>query len=161
MPVVRLLGDVNDDGLALPAAVLEAMLAHARADLPNEACGLLGGDRASGRATSYHPARNALASRYAYEVEASDLVRIMFAIEAEGDALVAIFHSHPATPSAPSASDVRDAAYPVVHLIVSLAEASARPVRGWRIEAGAVREVPLRIEDDQQSPTERWSTTSR
>lgn len=158
---MRFRGDVNRDGLALSAAIVEAIVAHARDELPNEACGLIGGDLATGRATLYHPARNAMASRYAYEVEASDLIRIMYAIEADGDALVAIVHSHPATPATPSASDVRGAAYPVVHVIVTLADPAAPTLRGWRIEPGGVREVPLWIEAAQQPPTVRWSTISR
>jgi proteasome lid subunit RPN8/RPN11 len=158
---VRFLADVNGGGLAISVAIFGAIVAHARDDLPNEACGLIGGDLATGRATRYHPARNATASRYAYEVEASDLIRIMDAVEADGDALVAIVHSHPATPATPSASDIRGAAYPVVHVIVTLADAAVPTLRGWRIEAGTAREVPLRIEAAQQSPTERWSTISR
>ena len=45
-------------GLTLPAAVARAMLDHARSELPNEACGLLSGDLATGLAIAYHPARN-------------------------------------------------------------------------------------------------------
>ena len=50
------------DGLAISAAIAEQMLAHARAEVPNEACGLLAGDLVSGVAGAYHPARNAEAS---------------------------------------------------------------------------------------------------
>ncbi len=149
------------DGLFLPAAVADAILAHAGEAHPHEACGLLAGRPGSGDVTRYHPARNALGSRSAYEVDPEDLVRIVFAIEADGDELAAIFHSHPATPAVPSASDIRDAAYPVVHVIASLADPKEPVLRGWRLRPGAApREVPLRIEAAQQSPTGRWSTTS-
>jgi proteasome lid subunit RPN8/RPN11 len=147
------------DGLSLPAAVVDAILAHAGEALPLEACGLLAGHPGSGEVTRYHPARNAIGSRSAYEVDPEDLVRIMFAIEAHGEELAAVFHSHPATPAVPSASDIRDAAYPVVQVIASLNDPTRPALRGWRLRPGAApREVPLRIGAAQQSPTGRWST---
>lgn len=146
------------DGLALASTVVEAMLAHACDELPNEACGLLSGR--PGRALRFHPARNALASRYAYEVEPGDLVRIMYAIEADAEELVGIFHSHPATPAIPSASDVREAEYPVVYLIASFADPEAPGLRGWRIEAGNAREVRVTSEAAQQPPVGTWSMIS-
>jgi proteasome lid subunit RPN8/RPN11 len=131
-------------GLSIPDHVARELLAHARAVLPNEACGLLAGDPATGRATTYHPARNAHASALRYDVHPEDLVRIVFAIESAGDELVAIFHSHTRTPAVPSAADLRDAAYPVLHLLAGLG--GAEPVlRAWRIEGGSPSEVPLRI----------------
>ena len=148
------------DGLTVPADVVDAVLAHARAELPNEACGLLAAPRATGLVRRYHPARNALASRYAYEVHAEDLVRITYAIEADGDVLAAIVHSHPSTPPVPSARDIREAAYPVVLLIVGLPDGGAPSLRGWRIESGRAREVSVWIEPAQQLPIDRWSAIS-
>ena len=55
-------------GLRLPPAVATELLRHARAELPNEACGLLSGSLADGRATRFHPARNADASPLRYNV---------------------------------------------------------------------------------------------
>ena len=147
------------DGLSLPAAAVEAILTHARAELPNEACGILAG-RAGGSITRYHPARNALASRYAYEVDGGDLVRITYAIEADGDVLAAIVHSHPSTPPVPSARDIREAAYPVVHLVVGLADPARPDLRGWRLESDGAREVRVELEPAQQLPTDTWSAIS-
>ena len=68
------------NGLAIPRAVAEAMLAHARAELPNEACGILGGTldgRGAGVAETFHPARNAEASPLRYSVHDDDLRRIV------------------------------------------------------------------------------------
>jgi proteasome lid subunit RPN8/RPN11 len=147
------------DGLALPAVAVEAILAHARAELPNEACGILAAS-AAGRVTRYHPARNALASRYAYEVDGGDLVRITYAIEADGEVLAGIVHSHPATPAVPSARDIREAAYRVVHLLVGLADPGRPALRGWRLEADGAREVTVELEPAQQLPTDTWSVIS-
>ena len=131
-------------GLSLPAAIAMQLLEHARGELPNESCALLGGDPDRGHVTSVHPARNRLASPFRYDVEPRDLVRIIHQIEEGGDALVAIFHSHPRSAAVPSETDVREARYPVVHLVASLAD--AEPVmRAWTIEAATAREVTLTI----------------
>jgi proteasome lid subunit RPN8/RPN11 len=137
---------VADGGLSMSLDLAGQLLDHARAELPNEACALLGGDEDAGQVTSLHLARNRLASPYRYDVEPDDLVRIVHGIDAAGQALVAIFHSHPGTDAKPSPSDVREARYPVVHLIASLAEPDAPVMRAWRITADRAAEVPLRVE---------------
>ena len=141
---------VADRGLTIASAVADALLDHARAELPNEACGLLGGDLASGRATTFHPARNAEASPLRYNVHPDDLVRIVFAIEDDGQDLVAIFHSHTRSPAVPSATDLRTAQYPdAYYLLATLADPDARPaeaLRAWRIQSGASEAVRLAIE---------------
>jgi proteasome lid subunit RPN8/RPN11 len=139
---------VVSDGLALPLALAEELLRHARAELPNEACGLLAGDLAAGTASAYHPARNADASPYVYTVHPDDLVRIVIGIEDAGDDLVAIFHSHTHTPAIPSPTDRRQARYPVVYLLATLSDPDATPaecLRAWRIEDGESREVGLEL----------------
>jgi proteasome lid subunit RPN8/RPN11 len=136
--------------LTIPSAIADELLAHARAEVPNEACGLLAGDLAAGRATAFHPARNEEASPLRYNVHPDDLVRIIFGIEDAGDDLVAIFHSHTHTPAVPSATDLRTAQYPdAFYLLVTLSDPNARPagaLRAWRIRDGASTEVALRIE---------------
>ena len=124
--------------------IAEALSDHARAELPNEACGLLSGP--AGRATTFHPVRNALASPRRYDVHPEDLVRLMFEIEAAGDQLVAIFHSHTRSPAVPSPTDVRSAEYRAPYLIASMDEAGPGPMlRAWWIEAGGVAEIPVRV----------------
>ena len=137
-------------GLTLPAGLADELLTHAHRDLPNEACGLLSGDLAAGRATRYHPARNAEASPLRYNVHPDDLVRIVFAIDEAGDDLVAIFHSHTHTPAMPSPTDRRSAQYPgVFYLLATLSDPgapAASALRAWRIHGGQSFEVPLRIQ---------------
>jgi [CysO sulfur-carrier protein]-S-L-cysteine hydrolase len=125
--------------------VLRALLEHAAAGLPNEACGLVSGR--DGRGERFHPARNALASPYRFDLDPADLVRILHDIEASGEDLVAIFHSHPRSVPAPSATDVREARYPgLLHLIVGRGgpDGSTEP-RAWRIDEDECTEVPLRV----------------
>jgi proteasome lid subunit RPN8/RPN11 len=139
---------VVSDGLAVPLAVAEELLRHARAEVPNEACGLLAGDLATGTASAYHPARNADASPYVYTVHPDDLLRIVLGIEDAGQDLVAIFHSHTHSPAVPSPTDRRQAHYPVVYLLATLSDPDAsleESLRAWRIEEGESREVALEL----------------
>lgn len=134
--------------IQLPADVAAAMLAHARAELPNEACGLVAGEPSSGRASSFHPARNAHASPLRYDVDPEDLVRIVFAIESAGEQLLAVFHSHTRSPAAPSATDVREARYDAIQMIASVADpeaAATDALRAWRVADGRAIEVTIRI----------------
>jgi proteasome lid subunit RPN8/RPN11 len=140
-----------DIGLAIPASVADAMVEHARAELPNEACGLLSGSLSAHSASAFHPARNSEASPLRYNVDPDDLVRIVFAIEDADEDLVAIFHSHTRSPAVPSATDRRTAMYPgVFYILATLADPAApagRVLRAWRIHGGQSFEVPLRITD--------------
>lgn len=137
------------ESLTIPPGVAAELLAHARSEVPNEACGLLSGSLADGSATTYHPARNADASPYVYTVHPEDLVRIVFGIEDAGEDLVGIFHSHTHTPAVPSPTDRRQAHYPDSFYVLATlsdpeADASAA-LRAWRITDGESREVPLTI----------------
>ena len=139
-------------GLVIPRPVAERMLAHAHAELPNEACGILSGSLADGVATAFHPARNVEASPLRYSVHPDDLVRIVFSIEDAGEDLVAIFHSHTRSPAVPSATDRRAAMYPdAFYVLATLADPAAPPqrvLRAWRIHGGQAFEVPARIRSD-------------
>jgi len=138
-----------DAGLRLSAPLAEMLLAHARTELPNEACGILSGSLLEGVATTFHPARNAEASPLRYNVHPEDLVRITFAIEDAGEDMVAIFHSHTRSPAVPSATDRRAAMYPdAFYLLASLADPTppdGHVLRAWRIRDGEVSEAPLQI----------------
>jgi len=140
----------TDDALTLSTALADELLAHARAEAPNEACGILAGTVADGRATAYHPARNADASPFVYTVHPDDLVRIVLGIEDSGEDLVAIFHSHTRSPAIPSPTDCRQAMYPdAFYLLATLVDADGEPMqvlRAWRIRDGEATEAPLRIE---------------
>jgi proteasome lid subunit RPN8/RPN11 len=71
-------------------------------------------------------------------------LRALEQIEGEGLELLAIFHSHPKGPSMPSATDIAEAAYPVVNIIWSKAGRRWQ-ARGFWIEAGLATEVPLTV----------------
>ncbi|HEX5040403.1 MAG TPA: M67 family metallopeptidase [Candidatus Limnocylindria bacterium] len=149
------------DALSLPADVAAALLAHVRAEAPNEACGLLSGDLRRGSVAAFHPVRNALASPYRFDVDPGDLARALDAIEATGLELVAIFHSHPRSAAVPSALDRRESRYPVPYLIAGVEGSSTKLVlRAWRVDEAGAREMAVRIGRDQQSEA-RLSRTLR
>lgn len=135
--------------MLLPGSVAAEVMAHARRALPHEACGLLAGSRADGRATDFHPARNEHSSPLRYSVDPEDLVRIVLTIEASGADLLAVVHSHVGSPAVPSPTDVREARYPdALQIIASLADPDAPPavaLRAWRIGEGSSTEVPIVI----------------
>jgi [CysO sulfur-carrier protein]-S-L-cysteine hydrolase len=140
---------VSELGLRIPRSIAGELMAHARVELPHEACGLLAGSLAEGRVASFHPARNVDASPLRYSIHPEDLVRITFAIEDAGEDLVAIFHSHTRSAAIPSATDRRAAMYPEqFYVIATLADPDApaeRALRAWRIHGGHAYEVPLRV----------------
>ena len=94
----------------IPRAVIEEMIAHARDDLPNEACGLL--HEAPGGSIALHRVRNVAASPYRYEMDGLEQMRLEEQREERGERLFAIYHSHVATEGRPSPTDVRMAFFP-------------------------------------------------
>jgi proteasome lid subunit RPN8/RPN11 len=137
----------------LPRPIREAIVVQARAEYPNEACGLIVGDRPAadgGRALRYEPTRNKAASPYRYEVDPADLLRLTIETDDADEVFWGIVHSHTHSPAVPSPTDVGLAFYPdSLYLLVSLADAEADratgepSVRAWRIHDGAVEEVAL------------------
>ena len=141
--------------VSLPAAIRDAIVEHARASVPNEACGIVVGDRpaaAGGVALRWEPLRNPLASPYRYSIDPADLLRLTIETDDRDEVFWAIVHSHVDSPARPSPTDLRESHYPdALYVLVSLSPAEARPdgtpgVRAWRIVAGGVHEVGLTID---------------
>ena len=117
-------------------------------------CGLIVGDSPAaegGRALRFEPTRNKAASRYRYEIDPDDLLRLTIATDDADQAFWAIVHSHTHTPAVPSPTDIGLAFYPdALYLLVSLSDSEADPLTGapslraWRIVDGEVHEVELR-----------------
>jgi proteasome lid subunit RPN8/RPN11 len=137
----------------LPAEIRDAIVAQARAEYPNEACGLIVGDAPAadgGRALRFEPARNKAASPYRYEIEPADLLRLTIATDDADEVFWGIVHSHTHTPAVPSPTDIGLAFYPdALYVLVSLSDDEAEPetgapgVRAWRIVDGTTHEVAL------------------
>ncbi len=129
--------------MVMPAAMRDAIVAHARDGLPNEACGVIAGR--DGVAERFLPAESDEPSPYYYRIESRDQIRIMNEIDEAGLELIGIYHSHVSSPAYPSRTDAEQAFWPeATYVIVSLAGAEAE-VRGFRIQDMAVTEEPIEI----------------
>ena len=126
--------------------LLDDVIAHARADAPNECVGMIASR--DGEAVAVHRARNAAASPLRYEIEGKEQYRIQTAIEDAGLDLGAIYHSHTRSDPLPSQTDINLAFYPdALYIIVGVAGDDAE-VRAWRIVDGAVEEAALEVVED-------------
>ena len=130
--------------LRLPRSLLDDIVDHARAESPNECCGMIGA--LEGRAVAVHRARNEFPSPFRYQVHPQDLYRIMQGIEDAGQDLV-IYHSHTRTDPVPSQTDINHASsYPgAVQVIVGVKDREA-DVRAWTIDGSRVDPVELVVE---------------
>jgi proteasome lid subunit RPN8/RPN11 len=130
--------------MQIPKAIYDQMLDQAREEAPNECCGILGGK--DGAASTMYPATNAEQSPLRYTLDPKDLYRITFQeIPEKDEEMLAIYHSHTASPAYPSQTDINLATYPdSIYLILSLAEGE-QPLRGFRISDGEVSEVELTV----------------
>lgn len=146
-------GHPGPETVALPAAIRAGIVAHAQAELPNEACGLIIGDRSAadgGSALRWAPTRNRAASPFRYEIHPEDLLRLTIETDDADEVFWAIVHSHVASPARPSPTDIGLALYPdALYVLVSLhPDAADRDteepgIRAWRILDGAVHEVAI------------------
>jgi proteasome lid subunit RPN8/RPN11 len=125
--------------------LVDEIVAHAREDLPNECCGMVGGS--DGVAATVYRAENAEASPLRYSIDSKEQFRLMREIEEAGEELAAIYHSHTKSPAYPSQTDVNLAGWPeAVYLIVSLADADAPHLKGFWIRDGKIEEAELVVE---------------
>ena len=120
----------------IPAEVRSALVEHAEAELPNEACGLIA--LSDGVAERFFPGRNRAASPYRFEL---DIDPEVWFLEDEGYAL-AVFHSHPSSPPRPSRTDVESIGLwehrPYVILSLRTGELAAWTIADRRIESLAL-----------------------
>ena len=130
--------------LILEQSYIDEMIAHARADAPNECCGIIAGK--DGRPMRLYRAINAEASPYRYSVDAKDLLRIHRDADSRDWEFLVIYHSHTHTEAYPSPTDVRLATWPeAYYVLVSLMDEAKPVVRAFRIEDGVITEEPIEI----------------
>jgi [CysO sulfur-carrier protein]-S-L-cysteine hydrolase len=129
--------------LAIPRPIFVAMVAHARAELPAECCGLLAGTVADGigRVAQHLPLVNATSSPTEYESEPRSMLAAHKAMRAAGTDVLAVYHSHPTSDPIPSRRDrERNYGEQIVNLIIGL-RTTEPDVRGWWLTADAAREA--------------------
>lgn len=143
--------------IQMPKHIIDALIAHARADAPNECCGLLAGKGEI--ASEIYPIANLPSDdpavsdlkvpadrRLRYVMDPKAQIAAFKKMRENGTEMMAIYHSHTASEAYPSATDVRLAFYTDVHyLIVSLEKADAPVLRAFRIENEVVHEETINI----------------
>jgi proteasome lid subunit RPN8/RPN11 len=131
---------VLTEGLTITRTVWAEMVGHAYDGLPDEACGLLGGDQASGQAQVFYPCRNAAASSRVYTVDPKDHLAADRDAEDRGIELIGVMHSHTHTEAYPSPTDVAQAPDPSWHYIIVSLKGEAPVLRSYRIVDGSIVE---------------------
>src|SRR5437763_3787458 len=136
----------------IPRAIIEEMIAHAREDAPNEACGMV--HAKDGIPIAVHRVKNVAGddgagSPYRYLMDPMQQFALEEQRDTTGETLYAIYHSHVASEARPSPTDERQAFFPpgefdrepaypqTLYILVSLAE-EPPPERAWRVGTGPV-----------------------
>jgi proteasome lid subunit RPN8/RPN11 len=126
------------------------IVAHLRASLPCEGCGLLAVRQerdGTAIATRFYPGTNLDASPTRYTMDPVEVLAAFRDLDANDWTLGAIVHSHPATPPAPSPTDLREAFYPEALMVIVSFAAAPPTIRAWRLPStspsGSAVEVPI------------------
>jgi len=136
--------------LTIRQDLVDAMVAHARADHPDEACGVVAGPVGSDQPERFVPMVNAARSPTFYEFDSMDLLRLYREMDDNDEVPVVVYHSHTATEAYPSRTDVTYASEPEAHyVLVSTRETGTQDgpyeLRSYRIVDGVVTEEPVEI----------------
>ena len=136
--------------LEISQQLIDQIVAHARADHPDEACGVIAGPTGSDRPERFIPMINAARSPTFYEFDSHDLLKLYKELDANDEDPVVIYHSHTATEAYPSRTDIAYASEPFAHyVLVSTREtgnlAGPYEFRSFRIVDGVVTEEEIKI----------------
>ena len=130
--------------LTIDQATYDAIVAHAKRDHPDEACGIVAGPEGSDRAERLVEMVNAAGSPTFYEFDSTDLLQLYKEMDQNDEEPVVIYHSHTATEAYPSRTDIALAGEPGAHyVLVSTRDADEVEFRSYRITDGEVSEEPV------------------
>ncbi|MFH1902539.1 MAG: M67 family metallopeptidase [Candidatus Omnitrophota bacterium] len=133
--------------LKIPKNIRDEMLAQAKKDAPIEACGYLAGK--GSRVEKRFALRNADNSSEHFSFEPKEQFQTVKEARAAGLELLAVYHSHPATPARPSEEDLKLAFDPdTVYVIISLLEQSPN-ITAFRVKGKQTVKVPIEITGNQ------------
>lgn len=138
-------------GLTIGQKIHDAIVAHARADHPDEACGVVAGPVGSDRPIRIIPMMNAERSPTFYRFDSLEQLKVWREMDARDEEPVVIYHSHTATEASPSRTDISYAAEPNAHyVLVSTRDPDAAEFRSFRIVDGEVTEETVEIVTDHE-----------
>jgi proteasome lid subunit RPN8/RPN11 len=147
-PAPSLAAHPGPASITLSAGIVQAIVDHARAEDPNEACGVIVGDRPAadgGEALRWVPMRNTAASPFRYRMDDEALLRLTIETDDADEVFWAIVHSHVRSAAYPSPTDVNLAIYrDAIFLLVSL-EADEPALGAFRIVDEAIFPVELLV----------------
>jgi proteasome lid subunit RPN8/RPN11 len=130
----------------VPAEIRDAIVAHARRDHPNEACGVVAGPAGADRPVRLVEMLNSAASPTFYQFDSIEQLKVWTAMDEADEEPVIIYHSHTATEAYPSRTDIAYANEPSAHyVLVSTREPDREEFRSFRIADGVVTEEPVEI----------------
>ena len=134
--------------LTITQDLYDAIVAHARADHPDEACGIVAGPEGGDRPERFIPMLNAARSPTFYEFDSTDLLKLYRELDDRDEEPAIVYHSHTATEAYPSRTDITYANEPGAHyVLVTTAEefAEPSPFRSFRIVDGVVTEEEVKV----------------
>jgi len=135
--------------LTISAALRADIVAHARADHPDEACGVIAGPAGSDRPERFIPMINAERSPTFYRFDSLEQLRVWREMDDRDEEPVVIYHSHTATEAYPSRTDISYAMEPGAHyVLVSTRDPDADEFRSFRILDGVVTEEEVMVAPD-------------
>jgi proteasome lid subunit RPN8/RPN11 len=137
--------------LTISRALQAKIIGHARADHPDEACGVLAGPAGSDRPERFIPMVNAERSPTFYRFDSMEQLRVWRELDDRDEEPVVIYHSHTATEAYPSRTDIAYASEPGAHyVVVSTRDPGVAEFRSFRIADGAVTEEEVRVAPDAE-----------
>ena len=132
--------------LVISSDTVDEIVAHARRDHPDEACGIVAGPVGSGRPERFIPMVNAARSPAFYEFDSLDLLRLYREMDDRDEEPVVVYHSHTSTQAYPSRTDIAYASEPGAHyVLVSTREPDTVEFRSYRIVDAVVTEEEVRV----------------
>ncbi len=133
--------------------LVDAIVAHARRDHPDEACGVIAGPEGTDRAERIVPMLNAARSPTYYEFDAGEWLALHRELTKNDEEVVVVYHSHTATEAYPSRTDIGIADHYARFLrsphyvLVSTRDPDTYELRSFTIVDGVVDEEPVDILD--------------
>jgi [CysO sulfur-carrier protein]-S-L-cysteine hydrolase len=135
--------------LTISRTLHDKIVAHARADHPDEACGVIAGPAGSDRPERFIPMMNAERSPTFYRFDSMEQLQVWREMDDRDEEPVVVYHSHTATEAYPSRTDISYASEPGAHyVLVSTADPERAEFRSFRIRDDAVTEEEVVLAEE-------------